>query len=150
MYLGSAHIFLKNDTWSPRWIVSPRPRKNFFYQSRTPLNRALTMRKRRRDQEPRRRRSHTNVHGNLLYVPGKRRWALSESTKGNVAARGSTMKDGCEYVSGIENTWEEFGRFILLNFNFLFLLLRLYSWIRLLSKNCDQFSQRKIEKLEGE
>lgn len=59
------------------------------------------------------------------------------------------MKDGCEYVSGIENTWEEFGRFILLNFNFLFLLLRLYSWIRLL-KNFDQFSQIEIEKLEGE
>lgn len=37
------------------------------------------------------------------------------------------MKDGCEYVSGIENTWEEFGRFILLNLTFYFLY---YGYIR--------------------
>lgn len=52
----------------------------------------------------------------------ERRWASSESTKGNVSTHGSTMKDGCEYVSGIENTGEEFGHFTLANFNFLFLL----------------------------
>lgn len=51
----------------------------------------------------------------------ERRWASSESTKGNIPTHGSTMKDGCEYVSGIENTGEEF-HFILANFNFLFLL----------------------------
>lgn len=48
----------------------------------------------------------------------ERRRASGESTKGNVPTHGSTMKDGCEYVSGIENTGEEFGRFILANFNF--------------------------------
>lgn len=34
----------------------------------------------------------------------ERRWASNESTKGNVSTHGSTMKDGCEYVSGIGNT----------------------------------------------
>lgn len=77
----------------------------------------------RRDQEPR------GVDGIPMsagiyctFREKERRWASSENTKGNIPTHGSTMKDGCEYVSGIENIVEEFGRFILVNFNLLFLL----------------------------
>lgn len=107
--------------------VSPWPRKNFF---RTPLNPVLSRARGRGGgktgrQERRRRRSHTNVRGNLLYVPGKRKSLRTythiythththtrESTKGNVlCARVAAMRDECEYISGIESTyWSKFGR----------------------------------------
>jgi len=47
----------------------------------------------------------------------------SESTKGYVPTRRSTMKDGCEYISSIENTGGGFRRSTPVNFNFLFLFI---------------------------
>lgn len=76
---------------------------------------------------------------------------LERKYKGErIAARGSTMKDGCEYVSGIENTGGEFGRFTLVNFNFLFLLLRYGREFVYRSENCKRFSQMELKELKDE
>lgn len=72
---------------------------------------------------------------------------MSESTKKNVATRESTMKDGCEYVSGIENTREKslailhFCKFQL----FIFFLLRYGREFVYCSKNREKSSQIEIE-----
>lgn len=127
-YAGS-HTFSGNDTWIPRQIVSPWPRKNFFHQSRAPLNPMLS-----HDAQGGRWQGEgegTERPGGVDRIPmsagiyctfrEKRRKGLQRKYKGErTYACGSTMKDECEYVSGIESTGGSSAAPV--NFNFLFLL----------------------------